>query len=90
MIFAFFFLPFLCVSISDEYILIICICVPVFIGLVIIIIVLLYYRCKQKQREKAENFENNRSETTASLIPPVFFTEGMSDPLKQDDLIDGH
>lgn len=66
-----------------------CICIPATVGLIIIIIVLLCFKFKNRN-EREKNLDNNRSETTASLIPPVFFTEGMSDPLKQDDLIDGH
>ena len=35
------------------------------------------------------NKDPNKSESTVSLIPPIFFTQEMLDPLAQEDLIEG-
>ena len=88
---AFFILPLLSFSISTDVLIIICVSVPLGVMVIITFIVFICIKLANCRKEKENNMENNMfSETTASLIPPVFFTEGISDPLKQEDLIDGH
>ena len=46
-----------------------------------------------QKEEKSDNFDqdlssNDKNILSANLIPPLFFTQGVKDPLQQDDLMD--
>lgn len=51
-------------------------------GVVVILVGMCAMPCGKGRTKKPEG----RDEMTRNLIPPVFYTEGMRDPLKQEDL----
>lgn len=53
--------------------------------ILILILILIVYCCKSaKCSNKKEN--HGESDSTMNLIPPIFYTEDMRDPLYQEDL----
>lgn len=51
--------------------------------------------CRKKRNEKGSDKDSDnaekgpeRQELRANLIPPLFFTQGLKDPLQQDDLLE--
>jgi flagellar biosynthesis/type III secretory pathway M-ring protein FliF/YscJ len=56
--------------------------------LLLVIVVCLVVRARLRHESEREQLQDSRSSATASLIPPVFLTEDMPDPLMQPDLHD--
>ena len=51
----------------------------------ILTLVLCIYCCKSEKCGKHKDM-NRESDSTMNLIPPIFYTEDMRDPLYQEDL----
>ena len=73
---------------SSEAVMISLGCLGLVLVLAIVIICLLHC-CGQKKRKRKRKEPEVPSQGTDQLIPPIFlYTEGISDPLYQADLID--
>ena len=56
----------------------------VFFFLIAFLVVKLYKSCRHHNHDT----KDTRSDSTMNLIPPIFYTEDMRDPLYQEDLRD--
>lgn len=60
----------------------------VFMLLLIIIVIMFCCKCSSKRRERTEEQIRIIGKSTESLIPPIFYTNDIKDPLMQEDLHD--
>ncbi|EAY20751.1 hypothetical protein TVAG_391350 [Trichomonas vaginalis G3] len=63
--------------------------------LIICVLLIAGCTCSKSNRQDDQDMgsdngdvENERKELKANLIPPLFFTQGLKDPLQQDDLLE--
>lgn len=56
--------------------------------MVIVIIALLIRCCVMRCRKKRLETQPASEQSVERLIPPIFYTDGMQDPLYQPDLLD--
>lgn len=83
------FFPSFVLSLPKEVTIGISIVGSLIVGIIIVIIALACCHCKCRYHKNTNNKDPNKSESTVSLIPPIFFTQEMLDPLAQEDLIEG-
>lgn len=56
--------------------------------LILVLIVLLIRRCYLRGKQKRLETHPTSEQSVERLIPPIFYTDGLKDPLYQADLVD--
>jgi heme/copper-type cytochrome/quinol oxidase subunit 2 len=58
------------------------------VGIIIAVIIIIAICCIRRGRERQSNKLDGPSEPSDKLIPPIFYTEHLRDPLAQEDLLE--
>jgi beta-lactamase regulating signal transducer with metallopeptidase domain len=58
------------------------------VGIVIALIVIIVLCCRRNRRDQELDQTDEVTEASDKLIPPIFYTEHLRDPLAQEDLLE--
>lgn len=73
---------------KTELTVIVCSSLGALIVIILVIVVICQFCCNKEKSDKAKLMESQDAshDNIGNLIPPIFYTQEMKDPLLQDDL----